>query len=250
MIPWIRSETFVLAGITFRTWGTFVALGFTCAAWLAYRRAKRAGLAAERVWDLAFWVLLCAIIGARLFHVAFYDLAHYLAHPLDIVNPLLPGYAMFGGWLGGALAFFAYVRKQRLAFLPFADAFAFAIPLGIGIGRLGCFLIHDHPGLPTTFLLGMQYPDGIVRHDLGLYLSLIGFATVLGFVWLSRKGSQERAPGFWLACLMLVEAVTRFFLDFLRIADARWLMLTPTQWLSVPLFFGGLWLILRRVRVA
>ncbi len=86
----------------------------------------------------------------------------------------------------------------------------------------------------------MKYPDGSVRHDLGLYLSLIGFATGGIFIYLNRR---ERVPGFWLGTYMMIEGVTRFSLDFLRIADARYLGLTPTQFLSIPLFVAGCWLV-------
>ena len=82
---------------------------------------------------------------------------------------------------------------------------------------------------------------GYVRHDLGLYLSLIGFATGLIFLWLNRK---QRQPGFWLGTYMIIEGITRFCLDFLRIVDARYFGLTPTQYLTVPLFAAGIWLVL------
>lgn len=240
MIPWIASYTFQIGPITLQTWGTLVALGFLLGAGISYYRAKSKGLDAKRIPDLAFWIFLSSFIFARAFHVLFYDPAHYLAQPLDAINPMLPGYSMFGGFIGAAIAFFVFVQRYALDWIAYADALVWGLPWGCGVGRIGCFLIHDHPGTLTHSILGVKYPDGQVRHDHGLYLSLIGFATGFLFLWLNRK---NRHPGFWFGAYMVIEGITRFVLDFYRVADVKYLGLTPTQYLAVPLFFLGMWLI-------
>lgn len=247
MIPWIESHTFQVLGFTFQTWGTLVAAGFSFGLFLVWRRAKEKHLDANRVLDLAFWVFLAAFIGARAFHVLFYDPAHYLAQPLDAINPFLPGYSMFGGFLGAAAAFFISMHRHKLDWIAYADVLVWGLPWGCGVGRIGCFLIHDHPGTLTNFVLGVKYPNlpagqagGEVRHDLGLYLSLVGFVSGILFLWLNRK---HREPGFWFGIYMIIEGVSRFALDFLRIADTTYLGLTPTQYLAVPMVAAGIWLI-------
>jgi phosphatidylglycerol:prolipoprotein diacylglycerol transferase len=244
MIPYIESHTFNIIGITFQTWGTLVALGYALATFLAWKRAKSAGLDPQKILDLAFWIFVGAFIGARLFHVLFYEPSFYLEHPWDAIDPRKPGFSMFGGFIGAAAVFFPYMKKHALDVLAYADALVWGIPWGCGVGRVGCFLIHDHPGTLTDFVLGVEYADGSVRHDLGLYLSLIGFATGGVFLWLNRK---NRRPGFWFGSYMVIEGVARFGLDFLRVADATYLGLTPTQYLAMPLFGAGIWL-LRRSR--
>jgi phosphatidylglycerol:prolipoprotein diacylglycerol transferase len=245
MLPYISSTSYHFLGLSFQTWGTFVALGFLIGTYVAWRRAKNLGLKADAIPDIAFWILISAFICARLFHAFFYDPLFYLAHPFSILDPRRSGYAMFGGLIGAVLAGWTYLRKKRLTFLAYADALIFGLPWGIGIGRLGCFLIHDHPGIATTFFLGVRYPDGLIRHDLGLYDSLIGFATGLLFLILNR---WKRAPGFWLGSFCMIEGLSRFLLDFLRIADVQYFGLTPTQYLAAPLFFVGAWLVGRAGR--
>jgi phosphatidylglycerol---prolipoprotein diacylglyceryl transferase len=242
VIPYFSSQTYSFLGLTLQTWGTFVALGFAAGIWLAHRRAKNRGLDEKKILDLAFWIVVASFIGARLFHVLFYEPGHYLAHPFEAIDPRKPGYAMFGGFIGAAIAFMWYARRQALDWIRYADAIIWGLPLGCGIGRIGCFLIHDHPGTLTDFVLGVKYPNGETRHDLGLYLSLIGFGTAGLFLLLNR---QKRAPGFWLGTYMVIEGVSRFGLDFLRIADVRYLGLTPTQYLAIPLWIVGLWMVLR-----
>ncbi|MCK9360961.1 prolipoprotein diacylglyceryl transferase [Patescibacteria group bacterium] len=240
MIPWIESHTIQIGFLTLQTWGTLVALGFLLGTWVAYRRAKEKGLDAKRISDLAFWIFLASFLCARAFHVLFYDPAHYLVQPLDAINPMLPGYSMFGGFIGAAIAFFGYMYRYSLDWIAYADALVWGLPWGCGVGRIGCFLIHDHPGTLTHSILGVKYPDGETRHDHGLYLSLIGFATGILFLWLNRK---QRRPGFWFGTYMVIEGIVRFVLDFYRVVDVKYFGLTPTQYLAIPMLAVGIWLI-------
>lgn len=240
MIPYFESTSFTILGFTFQTWGTLVALGYGLGAAVAWYRAKEKGLNPERVLDLAFWLFIGAFLGARIFHVVFYDPSHYLTAPWDAIDPRKPGFAIFGGFIGAAVIFFAYCRKNALDWMAYADTLIWGLPWGCGVGRIGCFLIHDHPGTLTNFFLGVKYPDGEVRHDLGLYLSIIGFATGVLFLWFNRR---ERRPGFWLGTYMIIEGVSRFGLDFLRLVDVKYFGLTPTQYLSIPLIGVGVWLL-------
>lgn len=246
MIPYIAATTFTIFGVTFQVWGTFVALGYGLATFLAWRRAKQKGLEQGVILDLAFWVFLGAFIGARLFHVLAYEPGYYLQHPWEALDPRQPGYAMFGGFIGAFLVAAWVIRRRALSFIAYADSALWGLPWGCGVGRIGCFLIHDHPGTLSYSLLAMKQPDGTARHDLGLYLSLIGFVTGLLFLWLDRRA---RGPGFWVGALLFLEGLGRISLDFLRIHDVRYGGLTPTQWLSLPLMGGGLWLLFRSRRL-
>ncbi len=245
MIPYVGATTFTLGGMTFQVWGTMVAACYAVATYVAWRRAKVKGLDPAIVLDLAFWIFIAAFIGSRLFHVLVYEPGYYQAHPFEAFDFRKPGYAIFGGFMGAFLATFWILRKKALSFIPYADVLIWGVPWGCGIGRIGCFLIHDHPGTLSNSLLAVKYPDGQSRHDLGLYLSLIGFATGIFFLLLNRR---PRGPGFWLGMYCVIEALCRFFLDFLRISDVRYGGLTPTQWISIPLGLLGIQLLRRSVR--
>ena len=55
--------------------------------------------------------------------------------------------------------------------MPYADSLAYGLATGWMFGRLGCFTAHDHPGIRTSFFLGVKYPEGtgfVTRFDLGL----------------------------------------------------------------------------------
>ncbi len=239
MIPYFELHTIPLGPIKLQAWGTLVAAGFLLGAWVAARRAKAKKLESGHVWDMAFWILLSAFVGARLFDAVFYDFGRYLADPLAVLDPRQAGYAMWGGLLGAVAALLVYTRAKKLDFWAYSDAAAWGLPWGIMVGRIGCFLIHDHPGKFSNFILAVNYPDG-ARHDLGLYLALSGLIMGLIFLLLNRK---PRGKGFFVGAYFVLEAAARLWLDFYRVADARFAGLTPTQWFAFPLLALGIWLI-------
>ncbi|MFH1077997.1 MAG: prolipoprotein diacylglyceryl transferase [Patescibacteria group bacterium] len=245
MIPWLESHLVQLGPVVVRTWGTLVATGFLIGTAIASRRAKSKGLERILLWDIAFWAFISAMVGSRIFHVLFYDFSWYLAHPWDAIDPTKPGFSIAGGILFGALAVWVFTKIKKLDLAAYADAVAWGLPWGIGIGRIGCFLIHDHPGIATSLPIGVRYPDGIARHDLGLELSLVGFAIGILFLIADRM-HLVKTPGGWVGLFLVLDGLSRFFLDFLRIADVRYGSLTPTQWLSLPLMAFGAFLLLRR----
>lgn len=248
MIPYIEFTHISLGPLTIQVWGLMVALGILAATFAAARYAKSRGLKGGIIWDMTFWVILGAFVLARLFVVLFYEPQFYWEHPVEIVRIWHGGWSVMGGFLGGALAGIAYLRKKQVDVHAYADATMFGIPVGLFIGRIGCFLIHDHPGTATDFFMGVDYPDGVVRHDHGLYLSLNGLLLFLVFVYLAKKKVKT---GTFLAVGLIWYGIVRFGLDFLRaqdgtIVDTRYLSLTPAQYASIAMVIGGIYLWQRR----
>lgn len=239
MIPYFQITQFHIGPIPIQVWGLMVALGILAGTAASARIAKKRGQDPKLIWDLAFWSIIGAFIFARLFHV-FYEPATYFAAPFEIVKIWHGGMSMMGGLFGAALFGIIYLRQKKIDVFSHADTAMFGLPLGIGIGRIGCFLIHDHPGTLTDFVLGVRYPEG-VRHDHGLYLSINGFILFLLFLWLARKKART---GTYLITYLLWDGTTRFLLDFLRatdgpIVDARYFGLTPAQYFSVIMIIIG-----------
>lgn len=241
MLPYLELKSFSLGPLTIQVWGLLVALGILFGAYMSARFARLRGENPEIVWDVLPWLILFGIIGARLGFVLFYEPMTYLAAPLSIVRLWDGGMSIMGALVGGVGAMLWQLRKRRLNLARYADVLIFGLPFGKFIGRLGCFLIHDHPGTATHFLLGVKYPDGVVRHDLGLYLSLNGLVMGLFFLWLARK---PRPDGTYTAAFAIWYGVVRFWLDFYRVADVRWGILTPAQVFCLPLIGFGVWMLL------
>lgn len=242
MIPYFTLQTISFGPLEIQTWGLMVALGLLAGTYAASLLARKRGLDAKIIWDIAPWIIFVAFVAARLFHVFFYEPAYFFSHPAEIIAVWKGGLAVSGGLIGAVIIGVWLLRKKGADVLSYADVFAFGLPLGAFIGRIGCFITHLHPGKATNFFLGVMYPNGVIRHDLGLYLSLDGLVLFLIFLLLKDK---QLPKGSFVVGYLIWYGVTRFFLDALRatdgaIVDVRYLGLTPAQYVSIVLLASGL----------
>ena len=188
------------------------------------------------------WTLLGGFVFAHFFDVVAYRPAEFFKTPWMLVDPRR-GWSLssFGGFFGGVLIGAFWARKRRLPFLPYMDAMVYGVAPAWAIGRLGCFVTHDHIGKRTGFFLAVAFPDG-PRHDLGLDEALFAAVLAVCFRLLYRRNPPA---GTYPALACLCYGPVRFFLDSLRAtdvpyADPRYLGLTPGQYGSVALTCIGL----------
>ena len=159
MIPFFQWTHFSLFSIPIQVWGLMVALGFLIGAKVAESHLKRLKLEEKVVGEMLGWMALSAIIFSRLFHVLFYEPESYLAQPAEIFRIWEGGMSIYGGILAATVTAVLMLRRRKLDVWKYADAIIFGLPIGLAIGRLGCFFIHDHPGTATDFFLCVRYPD-------------------------------------------------------------------------------------------
>lgn len=251
-LPYFQFIEFSIGFFTVKVWGLFVALGILVSYLLVKKLLKHERpVIADAVLALVVKTVIAGFIGARLGHVLFYNPAFYFENPAEIIAVWHGGLSSFGGFAGAAGALYFFYRAYGAGiFARAADVMAVAFPWGWAIGRLGCFMIHDHPGAPCPgCLLALRYPDGSVRPDLGLYDALLAFALGLLMLFLYKKKCFAHS-GVLPVILMAAYAVPRFFFDFLRAtdvigADVRYAGLTPAQYASIGIFVIA-YLFLRR----
>jgi phosphatidylglycerol:prolipoprotein diacylglycerol transferase len=250
MIPYFELASFHVGPLTIHVWGLMVAAGLLAAVFLGRREADKCGLDKDILLDLAIWVMVGALVFGRIIYVLAYGFDLVLEDPLWILRIWEGGMSSFGGYLGAAIGTWLFVKKHRINIRPYAEVSAFVLPLGYAIGRIGCFLIHDHPGVLTDFSLAVRFAEG-ARLDHGLLLSLLGFATFSAFLMLRQRGWAVGADRWrYLPLLLLTYGVARIVLDFLRAwdlphSDARYLYLTPAQYGAMVLVAGGVWFVLK-----
>lgn len=128
----------IFGGVKIYTYGVLVALGFVAGIWWTTREAKLAGIKSDFVLDLAFYIIIAALVGSRILYI-FIDWRRYVENPLDVIKIWEGGLVFYGGLIGAAVVSLYYIRKRRQSFLKVADIFMPGVALGHTIGRLGCF---------------------------------------------------------------------------------------------------------------
>ncbi|MFP2924336.1 prolipoprotein diacylglyceryl transferase [Pyxidicoccus sp. 3LG] len=246
MIPYWQAPSFKLGPVTLEPFGVFVALGIILAARLLVRNAEKQGLDPTPLADFAPWGVGIGILVGHWVHLFFYHPEELSKSPFQILK-VWDGLSSFGGLLGGILAAVFFFKARKLRFSDYADAFALGVAPGWAVARLGCFAVHDHPGVRTDFFLAVAFPNG-ARHDLGMY-DAIALFLISGLLYALRNAGALK--GRLLPLTALLYSVCRFLFDFLRATDmsyvdARYFGLTPAQYGCIVLAAYGVWGLLKR----
>ena len=124
---------------TVYSYGLMLAVAVAVCSILLSRDARKAGIPADTIFDLVFWVMLSGLLGARLFFILTnWDL--FAQEPLEMIKIQNGGLSWQGGLILGSLAGMGYVKRKRLPLLQMLDLSAPYLALGQAIGRIGCFL--------------------------------------------------------------------------------------------------------------
>ncbi len=240
-------------------YGFMLALSFLLGIWLAAWRARRSNLDPDAIVDVGFWIIIAAIIGSRLYYVLLH-FEQFRGNLWNTVNPFqdggvgIGGLVMYGGMIGAILAGVLYFRIKKYPFLPYADALAPSVGLGIFLTRIGCFMngccygaAWDGP-FSVSFPLGspagrfQQHIHASGLHPSQLYLSIGGLAIAAIVLLAGRRG--KLFDGFQFYLVGLLYSVLRFAVDFTRHYEVTEKLgpLSHNQVVCIVLFavFGGL----------
>ncbi len=224
-------------------WRIIVALMRRPALW-----GGQAPFAPEAAEDLLTYVILGVILGGRLGFVLFYQPAHYLANPLEILAIWQGGMAFHGGLAGVVIAAIVFARRQGAPLASVADALALATPVGLFLGRIANFINAELWGRPTDLPWAVIFPGaaaqdcpGVVgpcaRHPSQLYeAGLEGLLLGLILLWLVWRGWLAR-PGAVAGVFFAGYGLARFAVEFVRQPDAQFV--GPGNEIGHALVFGG-----------
>jgi len=232
-------------------YATALLSGIVVAMFAVQLLARRFGLPRGDLWALSGLLLGVAFIGGHLFDVIFYQWSEAARRP-DLWFQFGSGHSLFGALIAMTMMFVTWTRARRLDVAVCADVYAAGLLLAMLGGRVGCALVHDHPGVPTDLPFGVTFhldhiggaqferPGlGIRLHDLGLEeLVLLVPIAVVTWVLVYRRLRAGTAAAF----AAIAYACVRFGLDFLRLADydPRYAGMTASQWCCVLLLLAGL----------
>src|SRR5260370_7450500 len=165
-----------------------VEIGLLTVASLAARAARRYGPGDDGpLRDVVPWALIGGLLGAHLMHVLAYHPELLREQGFWVLFKFWDGISSMGGVIGALAGIGLFFHRRRLRLRPYLDALALGTAPGWAIARIGCFLVHDHPGVRTNLPLAVGFPGG-GRRDPCLYdfLGLGGFCATLCSVALRR----------------------------------------------------------------
>ncbi len=219
---------FSLGPVRVYWYGLLFVVGISVGYAIAKRLWKKYIPSAENdFFDIAFWMLVAGIAGARLYHVL-NEIGYYTSFPGEIFALWKGGLAIHGGIIGAAVAGYAAARRRKFSFLRLSDIFAPALAWGQAIGRWGNYFNQELYGAPTSAAWGIPiapefrvqgYEEFSFFHPVFLYES-IGLAA-LGAVllWMHARAQKGARPGAVIAVYLFGAGIVRVMSEILRIDD-------------------------------
>ena len=221
------------------TWhGLFSLLGILAAARVGQFLLRQEGVGGDRIYDMAVWMVIAGLIGARLLFVwENYKLFEGAWQRVFFLNE--GGISQWGGIFGAMLGIWIWSYRNKVNFWKLLDAVSLPALVGLGIGRIGDVINGEHHGTVTTLPWGVRYINahtlgqpGLVVHPEVAYEMILCLGLVLlllPFYGRLRARFPDGVIGLWFLAFY---AIGRFFLSYLR-ADQVEYGLRQAQWASL-----------------
>jgi phosphatidylglycerol:prolipoprotein diacylglycerol transferase len=231
---------FTVGDIYVSSFSVMVLIAFLVGYFVAEVELKRKGLNS----NLADLLLIACVIGGLggakiLFLYQNVGFSDFISDP---VRYLASGFTFLGGFLGSLLLIWFVTQMKRVRYLTVTDAAAPALILAYAIGRIGCLLVGDDYGAPTSLPWAISFPNGspptfLAVHPTQIYdtISMLIFFIIL---WTIRK--KDFPIGWITAVTLMVLGVQRFLVEFLRDTTPSFIPgLSQAQVISIILVLVG-----------
>jgi phosphatidylglycerol:prolipoprotein diacylglycerol transferase len=241
-------------------YGLMMMVAFLVAGWAIQVDLRSRGMGEEYAADIIVGAVIGGLVGAKLWYVALTgDLSSIFQRG---------GFVWYGGFLGGTLGVATAGWLKRVPQRFTMELCAAPLALGYALGRVGCFLVNDDYGIPSTLPWALKFPQGLPRstvaelsrmgvefppgadpdlvvavHPTQLYETAIMF---LVFVWLWNHRRHQHGTGWLFAWYLVLAGAERFLVEFVRAKDDRMIgAFTLAQVTSALLVVVGSYLLYR-----
>ena len=217
---------FYLGSREVRWYGIILTLGIIAAFIFIAIRSGKMGLAFDDLLDYALITVPAAIIGARLYFIAFEyfgEGAHYDSF-IDAIAFWNGGIAIYGAIIGGAISVLCISLVKKVKILRVMDCIGPGVMLGQIIGRWGNFVNAEAYGDITNSLFRMGLSTAVndsyayTVHPTFLYESVWN---LVGFILINIFWKKRKFDGQWLLCYLTWYGLGRGFIELMRIDSLR-----------------------------
>ena len=241
----MHPELFRIGSFALPTYGALLASGFLAAVWLLRKRAPAFGVAPDAAADVAIWLLLAGLLGAKILLLVV-EGPRYLGSREGFVEFLRSGGVFYGGLIGAVLALGVMLRRKAIGFWAFADIAAPCVALGHAIGRIGCLMAGCCWGRSCSAPWAITFTDPAAADNVGVPLNLplhptqiyeaVGLLVLCGILVAMRN---PRFPGRIFAAYLGGYALLRGTVEFFR-GDPRGSVLGGALSTSQLIALGGI----------
>jgi len=245
-------------------YGIMMMVAFLMAGWAIQVDLRRRGMNEDYAADIVFAAVVGGIVGAKIWYVL-------LTGEWDALFRR-GGFVWYGGFLGGVAAVLGLGWWRRVPARWAMELTAAPLALGYALGRVGCFLVNDDYGIPSTLPWAMKFPRGLPPTTVGeltnLHITRFPPGTnladsstlvavhptqiyetalmMLACWWLWRLRDHHHAVGWRFGVYLVLAGAERFLVEFVRAKDDRLLgPFTLAQLTSVFVMIAGVWVIAR-----
>jgi phosphatidylglycerol:prolipoprotein diacylglycerol transferase len=236
---------FEAGGFTIYSYGVLLAAAYLLGLQFALVRARARGLDRQRVMDLGIWIIISALVGAKLL-LLIVDFKQFTSNPRELLGLARSGGVFYGGLIAAVTVALLYLRKHQLPLWTTTDVFAPGIALGHVVGRLGCLMAGCCFGRPTSVPWAITFrnpeafanvgtPLNVALHPTQLYEAGAEALILVFLLVFERRGRPFPGRTFW--SYMLLYGISRFVIEFYR-GDNRGMVfdvLSTSQFVSVIL---------------
>jgi phosphatidylglycerol:prolipoprotein diacylglycerol transferase len=216
-------------------YGLMMMVAFLMAGWAIQLELRRRGLDEEFAADIVIAGVVGGLIGAKIWYVL-------LTGEWDALLRR-GGFVWYGGFLGATAAIIANGWRRGVPWRFTAEICSAPLALGYALGRVGCFLVNDDYGIPSSLPWAMKFPHGlppstaanltalgvkfppgtdpmqvVAVHPTQIYETVL---MLLAFWWMWRRREHGHATGWLLGCYLVLGGLERFLVEFLRAKDDR-----------------------------
>jgi phosphatidylglycerol:prolipoprotein diacylglycerol transferase len=233
MYPPFGPILFQLGPFSIHWYGLIMTTAIFLGTFTASRYVASRGKDPNTVWEMLFWVLIPAIVGARLYYVFIQSgrVPFYLSHPFEILAVWHGGIHIYGALILGGLTLLIYMRARKLSFPVYLDGIGLGLLVGQIIGRLGNFMNQELYGPPTTLPWGLRidaqhrippyndmtrYPDSVRFQPLFLYEMIWNSIGLVLLLIIARRFSKRLRAGDLFLLYLIWAPLGRFWLEFMR----------------------------------
>lgn len=233
-----------------RYYGVLFAMGFVLGYYIMLRFFRKENLDIKLLDQLATYMIIATILGARLGHVLFYQPDYYLSNPSEILKIWHGGLASHGAAIGILLGLWIFSKQTKRSFLWTVDRIVVVVALAGALIRTGNLMNSEIYGkvtdVPWAFIFSQSDASLLPRHPTQIYEALAYLASFVFLYLYYHKKENKPSQGLLLGWFFILIFGFRFIVEFFKAPQVGFeneMLLNMGQILSIPFVLLGVWLL-------